>query len=66
MTDYEYGIMMRGSEDLGLHRGPWTRDDCELWIADWVADVTPKQGERVKTLFYVVRRPVGEWERVDG
>jgi hypothetical protein len=53
-TMYEYGVMIRNVE--GLHRGPWTKDEAETWIAEALEDGF-KPG-----YFYVVRRPVGNWE----
>lgn len=61
--EYEYGIMWRGDEDMGLHRGPWTKEECEEWIDEWRAELSPNQLHWVD-VFYIVRRPVGEWERV--
>lgn len=33
--DYEYGVM--ATYLPGLHRGPMSKEEAELWVADWVA-----------------------------
>lgn len=61
MANYEYAIKQRGIP--GLHRGPWSEQDCKNWVNGWDSDCKPGQ-EALVGMFYIVRRPVGEWERV--
>lgn len=53
--NYEYCVMHYRFPDEP-HRGPWTRQKCQEWIDDCLADGM-KQG-----VFYIARRAIGEWE----
>lgn len=61
MTDdkqqYEYAVMQERIP--GLHRGPWPEEKAVAWVRE-----CEEMGMR-KGAFYVVRRPVGDWERHD-
>lgn len=56
--NYEYGIMMRRSEHL--HRSNMTREEALEFVREAVADGFPTG------FFWVVRRPLGDWEFLHG
>lgn len=62
MTDdeqqYEYAVMHWAYPDEP-HRGPWPREQAVQWVKE-SSEIGFREGA-----FYVVRRPVGQWERVD-
>jgi hypothetical protein len=59
--EFEYGIAMRGFESEP-HRWGMTKSEAELWVKDWEADAIK---DYQRGLFYVIRRPVGKWERYE-
>jgi len=60
---YEYGIDY--AQDAlkykggSIHRGPMSREDAILWIAEWL-EMGGKPG-----IFKMIRRPVYDWEDAD-
>lgn len=66
MSNYEYGIGMRGDDPedelFEPHRWGMNRSEAELWVREWEADANK---EYQRDLFYVIRRPVGKWERYE-
>jgi hypothetical protein len=56
--DYEYGVVFM--RDKELHRGPMSRVEAEKWIEDFANDCPP--GNKIREVYRIVRRPVGEWE----
>lgn len=56
--EYEYAVMHPAWEQEP-HRGPWPLEECLAWIQSAIDD-----GFKYNA-FYVARRPVGEWERVE-
>lgn len=62
---YEYGIRYcRPDPDGGghkLHRDQMTREQAETFM-----DPTEWDGADPTRMFEVVRRPIGEWQRLDG
>lgn len=56
--DYEFCVMHQIDPDTP-HRGPWTLEQCNDWINEWIAD-----GGREGS-FYIAYRLVGSWKEVD-
>ena len=52
---WEYGVAIAG-EPVELHRGPMSIEDA----CEWVEDV--ESNERLRGLFWVIRREVSKWE----
>ena len=57
MDNFEWCVM---SKEGYMHRGPMNQQQAETWVVQWKSITNPND------LFYVARRPVGEWERFDG
>lgn len=62
---FEYGIMMRGFDDCDLHRGPMSKKDAEEWMSE-TREMFNRPGAKPDEVWWIVRRPVGEWEKFDG
>lgn len=56
---YEWGIMHYRLTDE-LHRGPMSEAEARTWLDEW-DEMSPNA---MAGMFYLVRRPVGDWEKV--
>lgn len=54
----EYGVMNTADSDGYLHRGPWSKDRCDDWVARGLEDGVPAG------MFVVVTRTTTPWTPV--
>lgn len=57
--EYEWAVF-RDGDDSEIHRGPMAEHEAREWVREWrddFADTSTAIG-----MFYVARRPVGDWE----
>lgn len=63
-TVYEYGIARYDDAldaDAQVHRTGMTKEVAQAWIEEFVEDTGP----HIRDVFYVIRRPVSNWERAE-